>query len=204
MDLAKRTQTLLSVQCDLDTSQEQLKECKERLSVLERKIEDGEKAKEQLEKDLAAACAASAAAAIPFGTPGEETARKSIKAKGGPSGTKVTNSGITADAGFDAATSRLHDSEVVKLARRYESEVAKAREEYAQRLMQVRTRIYTLVFLIWFFQWFPPPNHSGKMKKIMLWTPNYLEKCIIIIRFHKTSSKWPMIPHSQGGLNWSK
>ncbi len=36
-------------------------------------------------------------------------------------------------------------------------------------------------FLNWCFEWFLPSNHSEKMKKFMFWTPNHLEKCIIII-----------------------
>ncbi len=49
-------------------------------------------------------------------------------------------------------------------------------------------------FFNWFFEWFSPSNHSEKMKKFMFWTPNYLEKCNIII------SKWPIVPYFQWGV----
>ena len=42
-----------------------------------------------------------------------------------------------------------------------------------------------------------------KMKKFMFWTPNHLEKCIIIIKMYENFSEWPIVPYFQWGLHLS-
>jgi hypothetical protein len=42
------------------------------------------------------------------------------------------------------------------------------------------------------------------MNKFMFWTPNHLEKCIIIILMYKIFSEWPIVPYFQWGLHLSK
>ncbi len=53
------------------------------------------------------------------------------------------------------------------------------------------------------FNGFHPPTNLWKNEEMKFWTPNHLEKCIIIISFYNAFLKWHIMPHFQGGMNLS-